>query len=68
MENCFNPPEFQWKRPTNVPFPQIWYRFETEVKNGRSYRVRIQEIEENRFEEILDFMDANYNEGELISK
>lgn len=64
----FQPPQLLWKRPDDVPFPHVWLRYETKVVNGKSYRVRIQEIEENRFEETLDFMDKYYNDAEPSCK
>lgn len=57
-----------WKRPDNVPYPKIWKRLELKSKTGQTYRVRIEDVVPDRFEELLDFMFVNYDCEEPISK
>ena len=59
--------KLHWKRPANVTFPNIWHRFETRPKNGKTYKIRVEDATPDRFEEIIDFMMKFYFNDEPLS-
>lgn len=59
--------KFLWERPNEIPWPNIWHRFETKPKNGTVYNVRIEDLTDDRFEEALQFMMMYYFPDEPLS-
>lgn len=57
----------QWKRPTTIFFPNVWRRFESKPKNGKIYKIRIEEITDDRVEEILELLLKYYIPEEPLS-
>ncbi|XKL66982.1 hypothetical protein PGB90_010402 [Kerria lacca] len=56
-----------WKRPSTVPFPNVWHRFQVQKKDGLIYKVKIQEINPDRFAEIQEFMETYFDKDEPLS-
>lgn len=56
-----------WKRPDSVARPLVWHRFETKEKDGKRYKVRIQDLTEDRFNEAWEFMVKYYFPEEPLS-
>lgn len=56
----------QWRRPTTAPFPQNWHKFESKPKNGKTYKIRIEDLTPNRYEEASDFMLKYFTNSEPI--
>lgn len=51
--------ELSWKRPENLPYPKVWHRFEAvSRKTGCKYKIKIQDIPENRYEEAINLNEA----------
>lgn len=59
--------KLSWKRPPNMPWPKTWHRFEATSKNGIVYKIKIQDIPPNRFEDVVNFMAAEYSKREPIT-
>lgn len=57
----------KWRRPDNIPWPKVWHRFEARSKSGQMYRIKIQDIPEDRYDEVLDFMETEFDKNEPIS-
>lgn len=54
---------FEWSRPMDtVPYPNVWMEFEAkETKNSdKVIKYRIQDVPEDRFEELIQFHCENY--------
>lgn len=49
-------PVLSWKRPENIPFPNVWYRFKSRSKNGKSCNIKIVDLTPDRYEEAIQFM------------
>lgn len=60
---------FVWNRP-DVPYPNIWTTFEAkESKNSdKVVKYRIQDVPEDRFDEVLDLCCEAYVRDEPILK
>lgn len=59
----------EWKRPESVPFPNVWMRFEGKKEiNGKIPKFWIQDIPEDMFEEVADFMCKNFIYEEPLCK
>lgn len=56
-----------WSRPTTVPFPNVWHRFESRSKNEKIYKIRIEDLTPDRYEETLEFMMKYYFTEEPLS-
>lgn len=65
MEDVLNR-NLLWRRPNNVPWPNVWHRFEAKSKSGQTYQIKIQDITEDRFEDVLDFMATEFDKKEPI--
>jgi len=52
--------QFEWKRPSDVEFPSMWRRFETKSKDGRTYKIRIEDALPERYPEMIVFMTKYY--------
>lgn len=51
-------------RPDSVEFPQVWTRFEKTLPDGSVKRFKIQDITEDMFEDVIEFMDENFLKDE----
>lgn len=50
-----------WKRPEDVPFPSVWRRFEGRKPiDGTIPKFWVQDIPEEKFEEVVEVMCLNY--------
>lgn len=47
-------------RPSNVPYPNVWLTFEAPDDNGDLVKYRIQDLPEDRFEDAIKHMRANF--------
>ncbi len=47
-------------RPPNVPYPNVWLTFEAPDDNGDLVQYRIQDLPEDRFEDAIKHMRANF--------
>lgn len=58
----------QWKRPAEneIQYPNVWYRFETKSRDGHTYKIRIQDLTEDRFDEAIDLLTKDYITDEPI--
>ncbi|CAH2988249.1 unnamed protein product [Chilo suppressalis] len=50
-------------RPSDVPFPQVWWRF-TVVRNGVSIPLRVQDITEDQVEPAIQMLMENFTRDE----
>lgn len=57
-----------WQRPQNIPYPNIWKKVEVKSKNGQALQVQIEDITPDRFEEVIDFMAANFDHHEPVCR
>jgi hypothetical protein len=61
----------QWSRPKSVPFPKIWRKCSglKMMDNGKVLNFTIQDLPEDRHEDIIDFMTTHFlrDEQTLIS-
>jgi hypothetical protein len=61
----------QWSRPKSVPFPKIWRKCSglKMMENGKVPNFTIQDIPEDRHEDIIDFMTTHFlrDEQTMIS-
>ncbi|KAK7603288.1 hypothetical protein V9T40_003287 [Parthenolecanium corni] len=57
-----------WTRPNNVPYPNIWEKFEVKSKDGQTYKLQIEDVTPDRYDEFLDFMYVNYDCRELLTR
>uniref|UniRef100_A0A1L8DAF7 N-acetyltransferase domain-containing protein n=1 Tax=Nyssomyia neivai TaxID=330878 RepID=A0A1L8DAF7_9DIPT len=47
----------KWKRPDNIPFPQVWWKFSAkDPDTGDTIDYRIEDLTEDRYEEVVDLM------------
>lgn len=61
--------DLSWKRPENVPYPKVWHVFETiSKKTACKYKIKIQDIPPDRFDECIHFMETNFDRIEPITK
>lgn len=60
----------RWKRPVNILYPNVWHRFETKSRsrNGVQYKIKIQDVDEDRIDEVCEFMENYYYPEEPLSK
>nr|CAD7412220.1 unnamed protein product [Timema poppensis] len=60
----------RWKRPSSVPFPSVWRRVKGRkpLADGKIPSFIIQDVPEDREEELIDFMEAHFIHNEPISK
>ncbi|XP_065202209.1 uncharacterized protein LOC135832706 [Planococcus citri] len=49
-------PVLAWSRPENIPFPNVWNRFKSRPKNGKSCNIKIVDLTPDRYEEAIQFM------------
>lgn len=59
---------FQWKRPSTVPFPKVWRRFESKLPNGGVRKFKIQDLTPERHEEAWEFSLKNIWSEEPVAK
>lgn len=59
---------FHWKRPTTVPFPKVWRRFEAKLPNGEVQKYKIQDLTPDRHEEAWEFSVKNIISEEPVYK
>lgn len=60
--------QLSWRRPDNVPYPNIWKTVEVKSKNGQMFKVNIEDLTADRYEEFLDFMFSNFDCKEPVSR
>uniref|UniRef100_A0A1L8DAG3 N-acetyltransferase domain-containing protein n=1 Tax=Nyssomyia neivai TaxID=330878 RepID=A0A1L8DAG3_9DIPT len=57
-----------WKRSENVGFPQIWHTFEAkDPDSGQSVKYRVQDLPEDRYDEVLDLMKYIFLKEEILA-
>lgn len=56
-----------WERPADVKFPSVWHRFETKPKDGKVYKIRIEDLTEERTAEAIEFLMKYYFPEEPLS-
>lgn len=56
-----------WERPADVKFPNVWHRFETKPKNGKVYKIRVEDLTEERTAEVIEFLMKYYFPEEPLS-
>lgn len=49
-----------YNRPPNIPYPTVWLTFEAPDDNGDLVKYRIQDLPEDRFEDAIKHMRANF--------
>lgn len=47
-------------RPPNIPYPNVWLTFDAPDDNGDLVKYRIQDLPEDRFEDAVKHMRANF--------
>ncbi|XP_065202222.1 uncharacterized protein LOC135832712 isoform X2 [Planococcus citri] len=57
---------YKWKRPTSIPYPNIWHRFTSKTKDGKVYNIKIVDLSADRFEEIMEFSKEYFFSREPI--
>lgn len=57
-----------WTRPKNVPFPNVWAKFEMKSEQGQILKLQVEDVSPDRYEEFLDFQYMNFDCREPISK
>lgn len=57
----------KWKRPTTVPYPNVWHRFTTKSKDGKIYKIKIVDVTPDRFEESMEFTKKYFYPYEPIA-
>lgn len=67
MENVFQY-AFKWTRPTTIPFPYIWHRFQAKSSTGKSINARIEDLTPDRHDEVWTFFVQHYFHDEPIAK
>jgi len=58
-----SPTRLKWTRPTTLPFPKIWSTHQVE-RAGTTHKIRIQDIPEDRHEDVVQFMTQVYLKDE----
>lgn len=51
-------------RPDSLEFPQVWTRFEKTLADGSVKKFKIQDITEDMFDDVIEFMDENFLKDE----
>ncbi|XP_077299168.1 uncharacterized protein LOC143920245 isoform X2 [Arctopsyche grandis] len=54
----------KWRRPSCIPYPQVWRRFEKTIKNGKKLKFKVQDLTEDMHYEVLEFMKKYYMKDE----
>ncbi len=67
MEELPELAELTWKRPADFPYPCVWRRFETNAKNGKKYKIRIEDLTDDRMGEVWTLMMEHYFTEEPLS-
>ncbi|XP_065202220.1 uncharacterized protein LOC135832711 [Planococcus citri] len=57
---------YKWKRPTTVPYPNIWHKFTSKPKDGKECKIKIVDLTPDRFEEIMEFTEKYFYPRELL--
>lgn len=55
-------------RPSNVPYPNVWLRFEAPDDDGELVQYRVQDLPEDRFEDGIKHMRANFLLDEALCR
>ncbi|XP_077299189.1 uncharacterized protein LOC143920257 isoform X2 [Arctopsyche grandis] len=53
-----------WRRPESVSHPQVWLRFERTTKDGKLLKFKVQDVTDDRHDDVLDFMLKYYMKEE----
>lgn len=57
----------KFKRPANIPYPNVWYRFQLKDPNsGELVHYRIQDLTPNRYEDAIDHLVKYFLPDETI--
>ncbi|GAB0087123.1 hypothetical protein DMENIID0001_014000 [Sergentomyia squamirostris] len=58
-----------WSRSENLKFPQTWYTFEAkDPDTGNIVTYRVEDLTEDRFEEVEHLMETIFNRDEVVCK
>lgn len=60
--------KYHWKRSSEVPFPQVWRRFEVKLPTGAVQKFKIQDLTADRYEEAWEFSLKYFWAEEPVSK
>lgn len=52
------------RRPSCIPYPQVWSRFEKTIKNEYTMKFKVQDLTEDMHFEVLEFMKKYYMKDE----
>lgn len=56
-----------WERPSNIPYPNVWYEFEAkDIDSGKIVKYRIQDLPKDRFDDGIQHMIEYYAKNEQI--
>ncbi|XP_055712604.1 uncharacterized protein LOC129807396 [Phlebotomus papatasi] len=59
----------KWKRPETVEFPRVWWRFKAkDPESGQTVDYRIEDLTEDRYDEVVDLMINYFVPDEIMSK
>uniref|UniRef100_A0A1B0DNF1 N-acetyltransferase domain-containing protein n=1 Tax=Phlebotomus papatasi TaxID=29031 RepID=A0A1B0DNF1_PHLPP len=59
----------KWKRPETVEFPRVWWRFKAkDPESGQTVDYRIEDLTEDRYDEVVDLMINCFVPDEIMSK
>ncbi|KAK7590900.1 hypothetical protein V9T40_002513 [Parthenolecanium corni] len=59
---------FKWSRPSTIPFPHVWHRFQAKNSTGKSFNIRIEDLTPDRQDEAWKFFLQHYLVDEPIAK
>ena len=60
--------QFEWKRPDDTPYPNVWHRFKVKSNDGKEYRIRIQDLTPDRHDEVWDMYERHFFADEDLHK
>lgn len=59
----------KFKRPLNIPYPNVWYRFQLkEPYSDKLVNYRIEDLTPNRYEDAIKHLVANFLPDETMCK
>ncbi|KAK7590898.1 hypothetical protein V9T40_002511 [Parthenolecanium corni] len=59
---------FKWERPSTIPFPHVWHRFQAKSSTGKSFSFRVEDLTPDRQDEAWKFFVDHYLVDEPIAK
>lgn len=60
--------DLKWKRPATVQMPTVWHTFQTKPKDNVRYKIKIQDLTPDRFDEVIELMMKYYFPDEPLAK